>query len=124
MYSVSPAFADESAGTQTGGAAGTGHHTGRGNLVAAGRAIEPVFAEFALGLGQPLLLLALGTLAVHFAGFHILPQQQTATGAILGVAFADDGATGRRGAGKDRFAATAPVLGFFHFLADRALVHL
>lgn len=89
----------------------------------AGRAIEPVPAVPALGLGKSLLLLTLGALSVHFAPLDVVGEEQAAAGAFSGIAFADLGSAVRVGADKDGFAAAAPVLPFFLFLADRTFIH-
>ena len=79
----------EGVSAQAGSAAGAGQHAGRGDLVPAGRAVEPVLAELALRLGEPLLLLALGAEPVHLALFHIVRKEQAAAGAFLGPRLAD-----------------------------------
>lgn len=111
------------ASAQAGGAAGTGQHAGRCDLVTAGRTVEPVTAVLALGLGKALFLLALGALTVHLAFFDVFGKQQAAAGTFLGVPLADLRAAVRLGTVEYRSATAAAVLPFFQFLADRALLH-
>jgi hypothetical protein len=76
-----------------------------------------------LGLGKALLLFALGTQAVHLALFDVFGEQQSATGALLGVPLADLRSAIRLGAVEYRPATAATVFSLFHFLANRTLVH-
>ena len=110
-------------GPQAGGAAGTGQHAGRWNLMAAGGAVEPVFAVLALGFGQSLLFPALGALTVHLLVFYVILEKQAATGAGRGVPGADPCPAVRARADEDGLAAAAPELPFFHFLAHRTFFH-
>jgi hypothetical protein len=89
----------------------------------AGRTVEPILAELALGFGKSLLLLALGTLPIHFAGFHILLEQQSAARADLHPLFTEFRPAPRRRAEKYRLTRLAPVLAFLFFLAYRTLFH-
>jgi hypothetical protein len=91
--------------------------------VPTGRTIEPILAELALGLGKSLPLLALGTLPIHLAGFHVLLEQQPAARADLHPLLAEFRAAPRRRAKKYRLARLAPVLAFLFFLAYRTLFH-
>jgi hypothetical protein len=70
-----------------------------------------------------LFFLALGTLPVHLAGFHVLLEEQSAARADLHPRFTDLSAAPRRRAKKNRFARLAPVLAFLFFLAYRTLFH-
>lgn len=108
---------------QRGGTAWAGQHAGGRHLVTTGRTIEPIFAKLALRLGKALLLLALGTLPIHFAGFHILLEQQPAARADFHPLLAEFRAAPRRRAKKYRLARLAPVLAFLFFLAYRTLFH-
>jgi hypothetical protein len=91
--------------------------------VPTGRAVEPIFAELALRLGKALFLLALGTLPIHLAGFHILLEEQPASGTDLHPRLTDFSTTTRRRAKKYRLACLAPVLAFLFFLAHRTFFH-
>jgi hypothetical protein len=51
--------------------------------VSAGRAVEKVFAEFALNFRQTLAFFALGADPIHFAFFNVISEQKAAAGAGL-----------------------------------------
>jgi hypothetical protein len=91
--------------------------------MAAGWAVEPVAAVFALPFGKTLLFLTLGALAVHFAGFHIVGEQQTATRTGLGIAATDFCPAIGLGADKDRLAGATQIFTFCLFFADGAFIH-
>jgi hypothetical protein len=99
--------------SQAGGATGAGQHAGRRHLVAAGGTVEPGLAVFALRFGKSLLLLAFGTLSIHFPVSDVVGKQQPATGALSGVVFTDFGAARLEGTHEDSFAGAAPILPLF-----------
>jgi hypothetical protein len=91
--------------------------------MAAGGAIEPIVAEFALDFRKSLFLFALGTTPVHLAILQVFREEKAALGALLASPFFDLGATVWSWADKDGFAVAAPVFPFFHFTANRAFFH-
>jgi hypothetical protein len=91
--------------------------------MAAGRAVEPVFAKFALDFGKSLLFAAFGTLAIHFAVFNIVFKQQTAEGAGSRIVVADNRAAIGQGTNEHRLAGAAPVFSFFHFFTNGTFFH-
>ncbi len=91
--------------------------------MAAGRAIEPIFAGLALGLGKPLGPFALGAKPHHFAAFTVRSEQQPAAWTILGIPFADLRSADLIRAKEHGSTPFAPMLAFLQFLADRAFFH-
>jgi len=71
---------------QAGGAAGAGQHTGGGDTMAAGGAIEPVPAILALRVRQSLFLFTLGTHAIHFMAGNVIFENQSTFRADFGIA--------------------------------------
>ena len=85
--------------------------------------IEPVSAVFTMGIGEPLLLLALRALAVHLVIVDVVGEEQAAGGTLLGVPLADFRPALLMGAEEDRAAGAAPVLSLFPLLAYRTFFH-
>jgi hypothetical protein len=98
--------------TQRGATAGTGENGVGGNLVAAGRTIEPVATEPALLLGKPLLFLALRAAAIHFTVFQIIFKKQPTSRALAGTGLMNDRFTPGDRTFKNNFTFAAPVLTF------------
>ena len=109
--------------TQARGATWTSEHAGGRHLVAAGRAIEPVAAVLALRVRQPLLFLALGTLAIHLAMADVFFKDQAAFCADLGIPAMIRGLASRRRADIDSMTIVTPVLAARHLFTYRALFH-
>ena len=91
--------------------------------MAAGRAIEPVAAVLALRVGQSLLLLALGTLAVHLAMADVFFKDQAAFRTDFGIPTMIRGLATRRRADIDGVTIVTPVLAARHLFTYRALFH-
>ena len=89
----------------------------------AGRAVEKVFAEFALNFRQALTFLAFGADPIHFAFFNVISEQKAAAWAGLEPATGDTGVAIGIGADENRLAMAAPVLSFLGLFADRAFIH-
>lgn len=89
----------------------------------ASRAIEPIAAILALGIGEPLLLFALGTHSIHLAGADVIFKNQSTFCTNFGVATMICGLTARRRTDKNRMAGVTPVLVLCHFFTNRALFH-
>ena len=87
------------------------------------RAIEPIAAILALGIGKPLFLFALGALAIHLAVGDIIFKNQAALGANLGIATMVGSLTTRRRADKNRVTGVTPVLAASHLFTNRTLFH-
>lgn len=91
--------------------------------MATGRAIEPVAAILALGVGEPLLFFAFGTHAIHLAMFNVIFEDQSAFRTNLGIATMVGGFAARSRAGKDGVTGITPVFAAGHFLTYGALIH-
>ena len=70
---------------QAGSAAWAGEQGVGRDLVATGRAIEPMPAGAALVFREALLPLALGAAAVHLAVAQVVFEEEPTAGAVLGV---------------------------------------
>ena len=91
--------------------------------MAAGRAIEPVFAITALWIGQTLLLTALWALPVHFVVIDVVVEQQAAFRADPRLAIENDGFAVLLRADENRAATAAVVLTFLLFFANGTFFH-
>jgi hypothetical protein len=107
---------------QIGAAARTCQSAGGGDLVTAGRAVEPELAITTLLFIQALFFTALGALPVHFALFYVIGEQQPAAWTFLHPG-ADGGTAGWQRADKNGLAGAAPVFTFFLFLTDWTFFH-
>jgi hypothetical protein len=92
--------------------------------MSAGGTEKPIAAMAALGLRQPLLFFALGTLPEHLAVLDIFGKEKAAAGAGLGITLADLPGTAGIGTNKEGTASAAGELSFFHLFANGALLHL
>jgi hypothetical protein len=91
--------------------------------VSAGRAVEPVTTELALGIGEALLLLALRALSVHFFLSDVILKEQATLGAHFGITSMVGRLTARSRADEDRVTSVTPVFPSLHLFAYRALFH-
>jgi hypothetical protein len=91
--------------------------------VAAGWAVEEIFAEFALNFRQALTFFALGADSIHLALFNIICEQEAAAWTGLEPAAGDPGVAVGIGADENRLAMAAPVFSFLGLFADRAFFH-
>lgn len=89
----------------------------------ASRAIEPIAAILALGIGKPLLLFALGTHAIHLAVADVIFKNQATFRTSFSVATMICSLTARCRADKNRMTGITPVLVLCHFFTNRALFH-
>jgi len=91
--------------------------------VTAGRTIEPVAAVLALRVRKPLLFLALGTLAIHFAMGNVFIKDQTALRTDLGVPAMIRSLASRCRTDIDGMTVVTPVFAARHLFAYRAFFH-
>jgi hypothetical protein len=92
--------------------------------VSTSRTVEPVTAVFALGVGKPLPLFALGALTIHFAVGDVILKDQPAFCTHLGIATMVRRFTTWRRTDIDGMTRVAPVLAAGHFLTNRAFFHM
>ena len=89
----------------------------------AARAIEPVLAITALGIGETLLLAALRALPVHLLMVDVVVEQQAALRTDPRLAVINIRLAALLRTDEHRPAAAAIVLSLLFFLADRAFIH-
>jgi len=91
--------------------------------VAAGRAIEPVAAILALGIGKTLLLFTLGALAIHLTVGDVIFKNQAAFCTDFGITTMIGSLAARCRTDKNRMTGITPVLPASHFFTNRTLFH-
>jgi hypothetical protein len=91
--------------------------------VPASRAIEPVAAILALGIGEALLLFTLGTFAIHLTVSDVIFKNQTAFCTDFGITTVIGCLAARCRTDKNRMTGVTPILTASHLFTNRTLFH-